>query len=420
MTWRMVLKPKVSTLVWFLAVLALAGCTNLPTNGPSRRAIENNASVTLVADTRSSVVDYVLVDITDAVLREVPTINPGSFYRTFGERPSFVPSFRIGVGDQLTVSIFESSSGGLFSPSDGSLRPGNFITLPVQTVAASGTIAVPYAGNIRVAGRTPEDVQRDIANKLSGRAVEPQVVVTLGEQVASSVTVIGDSSTKLQLRGFERVLDVIARAGATTRYPGHELFATLIRKGRSSTIYFPLLVRNTKENIIVAPGDIIYIYRQQQKFIAFGNFGVSNQTGSALGTSGFFGFDEERLYLSDAVAKAGGLQNFTANAQVFIYRMELREALERMGVDVRRFAGQEVVPTVYRANWRDPSVFFYAQRFPMRHKDAIYAANADSVQLEKFLAHTQFISSTVSGVAGDIVSTRISGHALARSPSPSN
>jgi polysaccharide export outer membrane protein len=412
----MALSRIITSLGSVLAILALAGCTNLPVNGPSRRAIETYATATLISDTRTVVEDYVLVDITDAVLREVPSINPGSFYGTFGEWAGFVPAFRVGVGDQLQVSIFESSSGGLFTPSEGTLRPGNFITLPVQTVSQNGTISVPYAGDVPVSGRTVGEIQREIVRRLSGRAVEPQVVVTIGEQVTSSVTVIGDSSSKLQLRGFERVLDVIARAGATTRYPGHELFATLIRKGRSATIYFPLLVRNTRENIIVAPGDIIYVYRQQQKFIAFGNFGVSGQGGSALGTSGFFAFDEERLSLSDAIAKAGGLIDTRANAQVFLYRLEVREALERMGVDARKFSGRDVVPTVYRANLRDPSVFFYTQRFPMRHKDSIYVANSDSVELEKFLFHTRAITSTVAGVTEDIVATRAAGAALSRAP----
>jgi len=51
-----------------------------------------------------------------------------------------------GVGDTVGVTIFESAAGGLFIPSEGSVRPGNFIELPNQLVDKSGYITVPYAG----------------------------------------------------------------------------------------------------------------------------------------------------------------------------------------------------------------------------------------------------------------------------------
>jgi polysaccharide export outer membrane protein len=169
-------------------------------------------------------------------------------------------------------------------------------------------------------------------------------------------------------------------------------------------VYLPTLVNDPKENIYVAPGDTIYVQREQQKFVAVGALTAIGQTS---GLTGQFAFDQERLSLNEAVAKAGGLMDSRANpAQVFLYRTEYREALERMGVDLGRFPpDQKFIPTIYRANFRDPSVFFLAQRFAMRHKDVIYIANADAVELEKFLINLRLITSTVSGVATDAVIT---------------
>ena len=391
-------------------LLALAGCTNLPVSGPTHRDIERSATASVVAEPRAVAEDYVLVDITKAVLLEVPQIGPHSFFRSFGERRNSRATFKFGVGDLLQVTIFESSSGGLFTPIEGGLRPGNFVTLPSQVVSRNGTISIPFAGDVRVAGRTIGEVQKDIEQKLSGRAVEPQVVVTLGEQVGSSITVVGDTSSRLQLRGDERILDVVARAGGL-RYPGYESFISLTRNGRTATVYFPALVRNPKENIFVMPGDTVYIHRQQQRFVAFGAIGVGGQT---QGVTGFFPFEQEELSLTEAVAKVGGLADTRANSEVFVYRLEAKEALERMGVNVARFSDRLLVPTIYRANFRDPSVFFSAQGFPMRHKDALYVANSDSVELEKFLFHTRAITGTIAGVSGDITATRENFRALAR------
>jgi polysaccharide export outer membrane protein len=197
---------------------------------------------------------------------------------------------------------------------------------------------------------------------------------------------------------------MISKAGGL-KYPGYELFVTLQRNKKRTTVYFPTLVNNPAENIFVAPGDMIYVFREQQKFVALGALGTVGQTS---GLTAQFAFEQEKLSLNEAVAKAGGLLDSRANpGQVFLYRMEYRHALEKMGVDLGRFPpSQSMIPTVYRANFRDPSSFFFAQGFMMRHKDVIYVSNADSVEVVKFLDYLRAITSTVSGVAGDAVLTK--------------
>jgi polysaccharide export outer membrane protein len=87
--------------------------------------------------------------------------------------------------------------------------------------------------------------------------------------------------------------------------------------------------------------------------------------------------------------------------------MEYREFLQRAGVDLANFPpDQRMIPTIYRANFRDPSSFFAAQKFPMRHKDTLYAANADAIEVLKFTAYLNALTSTVSGVAGNLRGTR--------------
>jgi polysaccharide biosynthesis/export protein len=397
-----------------LAAALLAGCTNLPAGGPAHRDISRGATASIIAERDQIIYDYVLVDLTEEVLSTVPRdVSLGSFFDSFGADPGPSPTITVGANDILTITIFESAAGGLFIPPEAGVRAGNFITLPPQTVGKNGTIAVPYAGEVQVAGRTPQKIKADIERKLSSRAVEPQVIVTLGEQSALAVTVFGDfGSSRMPVRPNERILDVIARTGGP-RVPGYELFVTLQRKDRGATVFFPTLISNPRENVFVAPGDTIYAYREQQKFTAVGALGSGGQTS---GVTGAFAFEQERLSLNEAIAKAGGLLDQRANtSQVFIYRMEYRNTLEKLGLDVSRFpADKKFVPTVYRANFRDPSIYFAAQRFSIRHKDAIYVANADSVELEKFLFHTRAITGTISGTASDIVSTRESFRALGR------
>jgi polysaccharide export outer membrane protein len=394
-------------LLLLLGVAGLSGCTALPVDGPDYRSISFGASATLASERGSIAIDYALLDINRVVLDNVVNAGPESFFRTFGSSKGPAPVIRVGVGDVLQVTIFESSAGGLFIPAEAGTRPGNFVTFPSQTVDRSGTIVIPYGGEIRAAGRQIPEIQREIESKLANRAIEPQALVTIVEQNATEVAVVGDvvnAANKFRIRqGGERLLDILSRAGGM-KFPGYELFVTLQRDNRRATVYFPTLVNTASENIYVAPGDVVYVYREQQKYVAIGALGSSSQTS---GVTGQYAFEQERLSLNEAVAKAGGLLDGRANpGQVFLYRIEHRDILQRMGVKLERFPpSQRFIPTVYRANFRDPSSFFFAQSFPMRHKDVIYASNADSVEVSKFLNYVRTITSTVAGVSGDAVLT---------------
>lgn len=386
--------------------VALSGCDTLPRSGPDDGSIEGGATASLRAEHDVSALQYVLVDIATGVLDYLTDPGPGSLFGSFGGGRGPSPELQIGTGDVIQVSIFESSAGGLFVPSDAGSRPGNFVTLPQQTVDKSGFISVPYAGLVKAGGRTLSQVQRDIEQRLVNRAIEPQAVVALIEQRSNQVTVVGEvgSPQKLTLHaGGDRILDVIAKAGGI-RWPGYETFVTLQRGGRKATIYFNTLVTNPAENIFAVPGDTVYVYREQRSFLAFG----------ASGLIGQFKFEQERLALADAVGKAGGLKDDRADPrQVFLYRLEDRRVLEKMGVDLSRFpADKTKIPAVYRTSFRDPSSFFVAQKFPIRDADIIYVSNADQVELFKFLTLVTGVTGATAQVGTDLVSIRNSARAL--------
>jgi polysaccharide export outer membrane protein len=406
-TGRVNLMKRAGSSLCLLLSAALAGCSQLPLAGPTQRTIVSEASSSILSDRRAVALDYVLLDIDQNVLEHVIPAGPGSFFSTFGSGKGPAPTIRVGVGDVIQVTVFESGAGGLFIPAEAGVRPGNFVQLPSQTVDRNGTITVPYAGEVRAAQRTLQEIQREIESKLANRAIEPQIIVSFVEQNATEVAVVGDvinNANKFKIRlGGERVLDMISRAGGI-KYPGYESFVTLQRKGKQATLYFPRLISTPAENIFVAPGDAIYVYREQQKYVAVGALGTAGQ---AFGLAGQFTFDQEKLSLNEGVAKAGGLLDVRADPrQVFLYRLEFRESLEKMGVDLGKFTPeQRLIPTIYRANYRDPSSFFFAQQFPMRHKDVIYVANADSIEFVKFLNYVSAITSTVAGTAVDGATT---------------
>ncbi len=381
-----------------VAVAGLAGCTTLPRSGPDDRSIQQQAGVRVGEKDRRVGVDYVLLDLTSGMLSYFEEGRSTSLKSGFGAGRGAAPGTVLGVGDVVQVSIFESSTGGLFVPVDAGSRPGNFVTLPQQTVDRSGTISVPYAGRIRAAGRPAEQVQREVEALLANRAIEPQVLITLVENQSSQVSVLGDVNepAKLPLNAAgERVLDVVARAGGLST-PGVETYVTLQRRGREGTVLFSDLINDPSENIFVAPGDTIYVNRERRTYLAFG----------ASGLNGRLDFEESDLTLAEALAKAGGLLDARADpAQVFLYRMMNRSVLERMKVDVSHFRGSSI-PVVIRANLRDPGTFFAIQQLPMVDKDILYISNADSTELQKFLNIVTDVTGAAAVASGDVVGTR--------------
>lgn len=358
-------------------LLGAAGCSIMPSSGPQDFSIKSGQTV--------SGPDYGLVKLTPAAIDILREYGPGALAGTFPDK-SRPKDITFGIGDVVSVTIFEAAAGGLFIPAEAGVRPGNFVQLPNQNVDTAGNISVPYAGAVKAAGRTPSEIQQDIVRVIGNRAIEPQVIVALITQNTSLISVLGEVNTPTRLTANaagERVLDAIARAGGP-KGQGFESWVTLERNGRRATVPFGALVYQPDNNVWVHPGDTIYVYREPQVFLAFG----------AAGQQGQFTFDMWKIYLTQAMGKAGGLLDAQAEpAGVYVYRHEPRELAERLGVDCSKFVGP-TVPVVYNVDFRDPAGYFLATKFEMRDKDVLFAANAATVDTAKFLQFVRLIIAT--------------------------
>lgn len=351
-----------------VATLCLVGCGITPASGPSSIEVPQ-------AGDRPDSLPYAYVKLTPDIVKTLGRYTP-SISNTFTDRRP-PRDFQFGVGDIVSVTIFEASAGGLFIPAEASVRPGNFITLPNQAVDNNGNISVPYAGSILAKGRTQVQVQQAIVDALKNRAIEPQAVVSLVDQRTSLVTVLGDVSKPAVLPAVaagERILDAITRAGGP-KAAGYDTMVMLERDGHRATAPFSSLVYQPSNNIFAHPGDTIYVYDEPQTFLAMG----------AAERQGQYKFEAWHISLAEAVAKANGLKDEQADpGAVYLYRGELREVAERIGIDCTRFTGP-IIPVIYNVNLRDPAGYFLAANFEIRNKDVIFTANAASVEIIKFL-----------------------------------
>ena len=363
----------------------LAGCSILPASGPSAGDFVSQQSQD------GDLGGYVLIDLDERVASINNAQPRNSLIRIFSDRRP-APDIRIGIGDSVSVTIWEAAAGGLFSAAPTQISAGaRTATLPDQLVARDGTVQVPYAGRIKVAGLRPAEVEKLVVDALRGKAIEPQAVVTISKNYSNTATVTGEVATgsrvPLTVRG-DRILDVIAGAGGI-KVPAFEAFVRLTRGKSTATIAINTILTNPNENIFVRPDDVITVIRQPQTFTAFG--GTDKNASVPFNAAG--------ISMEEAIAKAGGLVDARSDpAGIFLLRFEPTELVSQFEPGRALPSQGNLVPVIYRLNLRNANSFFLARAFEIKDKDMLYIANSVSDPIQKFL-----------GLVGTITSPAISG-----------
>lgn len=364
------------SLLALLIASILAGCSTLPRDGPSNRAVVRGATENA---------DYAIVDLDYAAAERIKAVADQTFGSLAGAA-SLAPVDVIGEGDQLAIAIYEPS-GALFGGGGGNdgIRSGNQ-TLPAVVVDRNGNVAVPFAGPVRVSGLTTTEAAGAIRRALIGRVGNPQVSVTLAANVSNAVTVLGEVRQPGRAplsTNADTILDVIAAAGGASR-PSQDV-EVQIRRG-DQTFVAPLTAVTTRfaENIRLQSGDQINLVFQPRRFSSFGALGAVTQQDMPAG----------ELTLADALSRSGGLNDGAANARsVLIFRFERPEVAQALGLT--QPATPKGVPVVYRLNLEEGVGFFTASSFLIQPDDIIYAPRALSAEVGKFFGLVQQVTRVV-------------------------
>jgi polysaccharide biosynthesis/export protein len=353
----------------------LAACNSLPRSGPTADNIQTQAGAI------SS--DLQLIDVTPQISRQlaVQKLTAG-FGSAFGVYSGQTRDLLIGVGDTLEVSIWEAPPATLFGASDLSARGASGLgasrstTLPEQTVGIEGKINIPFANNILVTGRSTGQIETEIAQRLKGKANQPQVMVRILRNNSALATVVGEVVNNIRMpltaRG-EKLLDAIAAAGGS-KQPVQKTTVQITRG--TTTLAMPLdsIIRDAQHNIALQAGDIITASYQPLSFTALGATGKNDEVN----------FEAQGISLAQALARVGGLQDARADAQgIFIFRFENANALNwPKPPTVATPEGK--IPVIYRINLKDPASFFVAQDFAIQNKDVLFVSNASAAEWQKF------------------------------------
>jgi polysaccharide biosynthesis/export protein len=354
--------------------LLFTACSSLPTSGPTASAIQKQADG-LPASLQ-------LVDITPQIARQLASQKQSAGFGAIFNTPSATArDLQVGVGDTLEINIWEAPPATLFGTTDQSARGATIsasrnTTLPEQTVGVEGKINIPFAGSITATGKSTGQIEAEIAQRLKGKANQPQVIVRLLRNNSSLATVVGEvvNNTRVPLtaRG-EKLLDAIATAGGS-KQPVHKTTIQITRGTTTAVMSLDSVIRDAQHNIKLQAGDVITAVYQPSSFTALGATGKNDE----------ISFEAQGITLAQALGRVGGLQDARADAQgLFIFRLENANALAWPRSPAATTA-EGMVPVIYRINLKDPASFFAAQSFMLENKDVLYVSNAPAAELQKF------------------------------------
>lgn len=208
----------------------------------------------------------------------------------------------IAAGDAIDLTLWDSSDNSLLtSDLERSTKVNNL------EVSPSGTVYVPYAEHVKVAGLTAQQARELIQKKVSGVAPSVQVQLSVREGVANTAYLVSGMVTPGPVPLPDRnhtVLSALSRGGGVS--PNIESpVVKLIRNGQTYTIPASVLFSDARRNITLRGGDQIIIDKDERHFTGIGS--VQREQ--------VIYFDREDITAMEALTLMGGLTDDRANPQ---------------------------------------------------------------------------------------------------------
>ena len=159
-------------------------------------------------------------------------------------------SFIIGNDDVLSISVWK--------------EPDLTKQLPVRS---DGKISLPLIGDIQAAGRTPSQLEQDIADRLKAYITNPQVSVIVQEIKSENFNILGQVSKpgSYPLASGTTVVDAIATAGGFKDFAKKKGVYILRRNPAGTEVKYAfnydefIKGKNTKQNIMLKPHDTVIV-----------------------------------------------------------------------------------------------------------------------------------------------------------------
>jgi polysaccharide export outer membrane protein len=335
-------------------VLLAAGCESLPRGAALRSEILETQRLGEAAPR-----DFVVAPVTRALLPVYAAWpGQGGTGHAWIDRVDQPETRIIAPGDTLEITIWSTEENGLLTV------PGQrFVSLPNQRVGASGTVFLPYVGNVKVSGMSPETARDRIEAQYAEVTPSAQVQLGFTEGRRNTVSLVSGvaspGSYPLPDSDFT-VMGLIAEGGGVDKSLRNPQIR-LVRDGRIYGTSVERLLDNPRLDTTLEGGDKIHVEADDRKFLSLG----------AAGSESVHYFTEDRLDALEAMAIIGGVADNRADPGGILVLRRYPDSAVTPGT-----AGPDQSRVVFTIDLTSADGLFSAGEFEILPGDLVYATES--------------------------------------------
>lgn len=283
--------------------------------------------------------------------------------------------YQVGIGDVLAIIVYGHQD--ITNPAGTTQN----VESSGRLVDAKGDIYVPFIGTINVAGRTVEDVRKEVTHGLAKVIREPQVDIKVLQYRSQKVYITGDINQPCAVSIQDiplTIVDALAACQSSLSAGGADVTTTgvnavkLVRAGEVYPINLSRLYQQGGKPVALQDDDRLIIDQNFNRIFVIGEF--NKQIAPPYAAGG--------MSLADAMAAGGGLDLNTANAGgIYVIRGFVDE------VSTPENGLKTVVrPRIYHLDASSVDALILADQFKIQPRDVVFAAPASLVNYNRALA----------------------------------
>ena len=343
--------------------LLLAGCGNLPRGAGIEREVlahgEDTVAGTETAEQPGVPSEFAVEPISrDNLGRYAKWPTVGGQSMSWIKRVEQPNSRIIAPGDSVAIVLWSTEENSLLG------GPGQrIITMPPMQLSSSGQVFLPYIGQIKLSGMSPEHARSAVETAYAAVMPSAQVQLNMTEGRQSTVSAVDGMMRPGPYPLPDQnvtVLDLVAQAGGVAP----NIVNPQIRLQRGNRTYGVALSRlldDTTMNTTLVGGDRVFVQNDDRYFLSLG----------AAGTRAQHRFPQSKVTALDALSLIGGLAPDRANARgILILRTYSQDAVRRDG------SGPRHSRTIFTVDLTNADGLFSAGQFQIDDGDLIYVTES--------------------------------------------
>lgn len=290
------------------------------------------------------------------------------------------------AGDAVRIAVWESGENKLLTnPNAPSAQ------IESTTISPSGAIFVPYVGQVKVAGLSPDAARSKVQEQIAMLIPEAQVQLDAVPGKSNSVDLVSGVVKPGNVPLIDRSLTVLGAisegGGVLPAIENPQL--RLQRGGKVYEISMQRVLDDPALDAGMRPGDKLIVEKDKRTFLSLG----------AAGREQIIPFPKDQVNALEAVTLAGGINDTRADPKgVLILREYPASAVRADGM-----AGPSHERVVFTMNLTTADGLFSAQNFGVQPGDVVLATESPLNNTRTILG----LIGSVFGVANSATSTAV-------------